>query len=140
MTSAATQLLDTGPWVALHCRDDRHHAWAKDQFARFPGPFLTCEAVAAETCFLLARGGHDPSRALALIERGVVRIGMSLAEENAAVKALFERYGNVPASLADACLIRMSEIYERCLLLTLDADFQIYRRFGRRTIPQLRPD
>lgn len=139
MTGGVTLLLDTGPWVALHCRDDRHHAWAKDQFARYAGPFLTCEAVAAETCFLLARGGHDPSRALALIERGVVRIGMSLAEENAAVKALFERYDNVPASLADACLIRMSELYERCLLLTLDADFQIYRRFSRRVIPQLRP-
>ncbi|MFT3817546.1 MAG: PIN domain-containing protein [Rubrivivax sp.] len=137
--AGATLLLDTGPWVALHCRDERHHAWAREQFGRLAPPFLTCEAVVAETCFLLARGGHDPAKALALIERGVVRIGMSLSEENGAVKTLFERYGNVPASLADACLIRMSELYERCLLLTLDADFQIYRRFGRRVIPQLRP-
>ena len=140
MTTAATSLLlDTGPWVALHCKDDRHHGWAKGEFAQHNGPFLTCEAVVAEACFLLARGGHDPAKALALIDRGVVRIGMSLAEENSAVRSLFERYTNVPASLADACLIRMSELYQRCLLFTLDADFQIYRRFGRRVIPQVRP-
>ena len=130
-------ILDTGPWVALHCRDDAHHEWAKTQFAQHAGPFLTCEAVVAETCCLLARSGFDPSKALALIERGVVRVAMSLADQAAAVRALFERYDNVPASLADACLIRMSELYEPCRVLTLDNDFHIYRRHGRKVIPVL---
>ena len=130
-------ILDTGPWVALHCRDDAHHEWAKTQFAQHAGPFLTCEAVVAETCFLLARSGFDPSKALALIERGVVRVAMSLADQAAAVGALFERYDNVPTSLADACLIRMSELYEPCRVLTLDSDFHIYRRHGRKVIPVL---
>ncbi|MFT3717342.1 type II toxin-antitoxin system VapC family toxin [Pseudorhodoferax sp.] len=134
-----TLLLDTGPWVALHCRNDGHHAWAKAQFAQHPGPFLTCEAVVAETCFLLARAGFDPAVALALIERGAVRIGMALGEELGAVKALFERYENVPASLADACLVRMSELYDPCRVLTLDGDFHIYRRHGRKVIPVIRP-
>lgn len=133
-------ILDTGPWVALHCRDDRHHQWARAQFSRYPGPFLTCEAVVTETCFLLARGGFDPAKALALLERGVVRIGMTLAEETLAVRALFERYDNVPASLADACLIRMSELYDTGLVLTLDSDFHVYRRHGRKIIPIARPE
>lgn len=132
-------LLDTGPWVALHCRDDGFHAWAREQFAALSEPLLTCEAVVAETCFLLARGGHDPAKALALLARGVVRIGMSLADEIESVQRLFERYDNVPASLADACLIRMSELYERSQVLTLDSDFAIYRRHGRKVIPLLRP-
>jgi predicted nucleic acid-binding protein len=132
-------ILDTGPWVALLCRDDAHHEWAKTQFAQHAAPFLTCEAVVAETCFLLSRAGFDPSRALALVERGVVRIAMSLAEQVAAVRALFERYDNVPASLADACLVRMSELYEPSRVLTLDSDFMIYRRHGRKVIPVLSP-
>ena len=132
-------ILDTGPWVALLCRDDAHHDWAKTQFAQHAAPFLTCEAVVAETCFLLSRAGFDPSRALALVERGVVRIAMSLAEQVAAVRALFERYDNVPASLADACLVRMSELYEPSRVLTLDSDFMIYRRHGRKMIPVLSP-
>jgi predicted nucleic acid-binding protein len=132
-------ILDTGPWVALLCRDDAHHEWAKSQFARHAGPFLSCEAVVAETCFLLARAGFDPARALALIERGVVRVAMSLDAQIAAVRALFERYDNIPASLADACLVRMSELYEPCRVLTLDSDFHVYRRHGRKIIPLLSP-
>lgn len=136
----APVLLDTGPWVALHCRDEQHHGWARVQFASYPGPFLTCEAVVTETCFLLARAGFDPAKALALVERGVVRIGMRLDEELQAVTALFNRYDNVPASLADACLIRMSELYDTSPVLTLDSDFHVYRRHGRKVIPLLRPE
>ncbi|MBS4099421.1 MAG: PIN domain-containing protein [Sulfuricella sp.] len=132
-------ILDTGPWVALHCRDDNHHEWAAAQFAQSPGPFLTCEAVVAETCFLLASAGFDPAKALALIERGVVRVAMSLGEEVAAVSALFQRYDNVPASLADACLIRLAELNEPCRVLTLDSDFHIYRRHGRKVISLVTP-
>lgn len=132
-------LLDTGPWVALLCRDDKYHDWAKQQFAYHPGPFLTCEAVVAETCFLLARAGFDSSRALAFVERGVVQIGMALSQQVAAVSGLYQRYGNIPASLADACLVRMSELYEPSSVLTLDSDFHIYRRHGRKVVPTIYP-
>ncbi len=100
---------------------------------------MTCEAVVAETCFLLARGGHDPAKALALVARGVVRVGMALGDEITSVQALFERYDTVPASLADACLMRMSELYERCRVFTLDADFHIHRRHEHKVIPLLSP-
>lgn len=134
-----TLLLDTGPWVALLSRNDRYHAWAKEQFANHSGPLLTCEAVVAETCFLLARAGLDAGVALALIERGVVQIGLSLAEQVSAVRSLYRRYDNVPASLADACLIRLSELHEPCRVLTLDSDFHIYRRHGRKAIAVITP-
>jgi hypothetical protein len=42
--------------------------------------------------------------------------------------------------LADACLVRMSEIYADCALLTLDREFRaVYRRRGRHVIPTLMP-
>ena len=50
------------------------------------------------------------------------------------------QFAALPAALADACLVRMSELYDPCLLLTLDSDFHIYRRHGRKSIPLLRPD
>jgi len=64
---------------------------------------------------------------------------MSLTEQVSTVRALFERYDNVPASLADACLVRMSELYDPCRVLTLERDFLIYRRHGRKVIPLLMP-
>jgi uncharacterized protein len=139
VSTAATLLLDTGPWVALHCRDDKHHGWAREQFAKVTGPLLSCEAVVAETCFLLVRGGHDPTKALALVARGVVQMGVSVQGDVTRVHALFERYDNMPASLADTCLVRISELHARCRVFTLDADFHIYRRHGRKVIPLLTP-
>ena len=139
MNGSATLLLDTGPWMALHCRNDACHAWSREQFSQVSGPLLTCETVVAEACFLLARDGHDPAKALALVARGVVRVAMSLGDEIGPVQALFEGYDNVPASLADACLVRMSEVFDRSRVLTLDANFHIYRRHGRKVIPVLSP-
>ncbi len=132
-------LLDTGPWVALLCKNERHHAWACEQFAQHPGPFITCEAVVAETCFLLARAGFDAGVAMAFIERGAVQIGLRLEDQATAVRKLYQRYQNVPSSLADACLIRLSEMVQPSAVLTLDSDFRIYRRNGRQVIPVICP-
>ena len=134
-----TLLLDTGPWVALLCRNDTHHKWAKQQFRALSPPLLSCEAVVAETCFLLRRSGFNPALALQFIDRGVVQLPFSLQDQIVSVSSLFKRYENVPASLADAALIRMAEIYDSPLLLTTDSDFHIYRRNGRQAIPLIRP-
>jgi predicted nucleic acid-binding protein len=132
-------LLDTGPWVALLCRNDTHHKWANQQFRALSPPLLSCEAFVAETCFLLQRSGFSPALALQFIDRGVVQLPFSLQDQIVSVSSLFKRYENVPASLADAALIRMAEIYDSPLLLTTDSDFQIYRRNGRQTIPLISP-
>ena len=134
-----TVLLDTGPWVALLSRNDTHHRWAVEQFRLLPPPFLSCEAVVAETCFLLKRSGFDPLLTLQFIDRGVVQLPFVLQEQISAVSSLFKRYENVPASLADAALIRLAEINDSPLLLTTDSDFHIYRRHGRQTIPLVSP-
>ena len=39
---------------------------------------------------------------------------------------------DVPASVADTCLVRMSELHEPCHVFTLDGNFYIYRRYGRK--------
>jgi hypothetical protein len=41
--------------------------------------------------------------------------------------------------LADACLVRMSEMHADCVVWTPDSDFRVYRRHGRQTIPLLAP-
>jgi predicted nucleic acid-binding protein len=73
------------------------------------------------------------------MDRSVVRLGMTLTEGLAPVTALFQRYDNLPASLTDACLIRMTELYDPCVVLTLDSDFHVYRRHGRKVIDLVRP-
>jgi len=49
------------------------------------------------------------------------------------------KYASVPMSLADACLVRLSEILPEPVVVTTDADFRIYRRHSRQVIPCLMP-
>ena len=44
-----------------------------------------------------------------------------------------------PMSLADACLVRMAELYDEAAVLTLDSDFTIYRKNGGQVIPLIAP-
>lgn len=132
-------LVDTGPLVAFLNGRDRYHGWSKEVFAGLDAPVLSCEAVLSEACFLLrhARGGAEA--VLKLVDRGLVRIPFRLEAESAPVRRLLARYADVPMSLADACLVRMSEQVSNAALLTLDRDFKIYRKHGRNTIRTLMP-
>jgi len=76
---------------------------------------------------------------LRLVKEGIVKMAISVESEVAALEALMERYSDKPMSIADACLVRLSERFSDCLLFTLDKDFQHYRRHGRRLIPLLTP-
>lgn len=132
-------IVDAGPLVAFFNEADSYHDWATEQFARLPPPLLVCEAVLGEVCFLLARGGIDPVAALHAVARGALRLDFSLGAEIEPVRRLMTRYKDADISLADACLVRMSEIHPRCEVLTIGRDFTIYRRDGRRTIPLVAP-
>jgi predicted nucleic acid-binding protein len=133
-------LIDTGPLVSFLASGLRHHSWACEQWKLFRPPLLTCEPVLTEAAFLLKREGRDADPLFALLERGVIRIAFEIQEEQADLRALMRRYRNRPMSLADACLVRMSELYASGEVFTLDADFRIYRRHGNKVIPVLMPD
>jgi hypothetical protein len=47
---------------------------------------------------------------------------------------------DVPMSLADGCLVRMSEAFSESMILTTDSDFRVYRRHSRQIVPCLTPD
>lgn len=132
-------VVDTGPIVALLNASDRHHGWTRDLLDTVEPPLLTCEAVLSEACFILHRinGGQDA--VFELLERGAIALGFSLQGELPAVRSLMKRYASVPMSLADACLVRMSELEPKARVITLDSDFKIYRRNRRQTIPCLSP-
>ena len=132
-------LVDTGPLVAFLNGRDGYHEWSKDVFARIEGPVLSCEAVLSEACFLLRRARGASAAVLKLVERGLVRLPFRLESESPPVRRLLDRYASVPMSLADACLVRMSEQVSGSVILTLDRDFKVYRKHGRNVIPTLMP-
>ena len=133
-------LLDTGPLVTFLAADVAHHRWTCEQWKRLRPPLFTCEPVLTEAAFLLKREGRDADALLDLLERGVLKVGLHVEDHQADLRALMRRYRNRPMSLADACLVRLSELNQNSIIFTLDADFNIYRRHGNRVIPVLAPE
>jgi predicted nucleic acid-binding protein len=135
-----TFLLDTGPLVAFLNRRDHYHSWAMERLSQIEPPLLTCESVLSEACFLLRSQEKGREAVLELVQRGLIVVSFDLQREAIPVKNLVARYANVPMDLADACLVRMSELQPDSILLTLDSDFSIYRRNGRSMIRMSKPE
>src|SRR5438445_4985164 len=107
-------LLDTGPLFAYLAGTDVHHDWAVKQFGILPGPLLSCEAVFAETAYLISQRGGSLSALWEFLRRGVIKLPFCLESEFEAVAVLMRRYSDVPMDLADACLVRLSEQHRDC--------------------------
>jgi uncharacterized protein len=130
-------IADTGVLVGYLSVRDRHHAWALEQTRDWPSPWLTCESVLTEAFFT---ANSDATRVLrGWLRNGHLKVAFNLALEIKPVLALMEKYADVPMSLADACIVRMTEMLADPVVLTTDSDFRIYRRHSRKVIPCLTP-
>lgn len=132
-------LLDTGPLVAFLNQRDQHHDWAASHWREVVPPLLTSESVLSEACFLLQVTQGRPEWVLDLVARKAIRPVFAMDENAEELKRLMVKYRDVPMSLADASLVRMSETHARSVVFTIDDDFQVYRRHGRQVIPLLCP-
>ena len=129
-------IADTGFLVAFANRNDRYHDWAVSLAEQVTAPVPTCEAVLAEAAFHL----QSVPFVLAMIREGLVALAFDCKEHLSQLEALAERYADRKPDLADLCLIRMSELYPRHKVITVDRDdFRVYRRNKRETIPLIAP-
>jgi uncharacterized protein len=136
MTAA---IVDTGPLVAYFDRAERHHGWVCARIKELEAPLLVCEPVLAETMYLLARHARAQDAMLDLLRNGALSVAFRIDENIGALRKLLQKYRDMPISLADACIVRMSEVHERHAILTLDSDFLIYRKHGRMPLALIHP-
>ena len=125
--------------MALLDRADLHHAWAVECFKELPPPLITCECVLAEALHLLADLSPSVTALARLHSDGILRVDFDFNSHAPAVWRLIQKYRDLPMDLADACLVRMSELHTDCMIWTTDAHFRVYRRHGRQSIPLLNP-
>jgi predicted nucleic acid-binding protein len=135
---AASVIVDASFLVALLNRRDAHQAWATDHMRRFPPPWKTCEAALSEALHLV--GDRGAASFAMLLRSAAVVPAFQLDENTDAVLRLMDRYATVPMSLADACLVRMTELLPEPILLTTDTDFRVYRRHSRQVVPCMLPE
>jgi predicted nucleic acid-binding protein len=140
----AWAILDTGPLVAYIERRESLHLWAIDQFRLCEPGIRTCEPVLTEALFILRRYGQGHELVMRLLERGILTLDFDLKTHLDDVRELMDSYADLPMSLADACLVRMTELNPRAEIITLDRHFKRYRTRDRRVLslrlpPEIKP-
>ena len=132
-------IADTGPLVAMLDRDDQDHAWAAREARKLPPKMLSCEAVLSEVHFLTRDLPEAKDRIESWLADGRLELPFTVREHHSLVHELMARYAGVPMSFADACLVRMSELWPEAPVFTLDSDFRVYRRNKRQSLPLICP-
>ena len=132
-------LLDSSVIAALFDRRERYHRQCAELVAGLHRPLTTCEAVISESCYLLAAIPGAPEYVLRNVVEGVFSIPFQFSDSASEVLAIFEKYRDLPASLADACLIQMADEFDTGDILTLDSDFKHYRWRRNRSFRLLIP-
>ena len=129
-------ILDAGPLIAAINRQDEHHRWACETLERLGPPFYSCTEAVAEAAAMTGQ----PAALVEMIQSGEIVLAFDLSEQTAGVLSLLKKYADRDMDLADACIVRMTELMRDCHVVTLDRrDFAVYRRNGRDLIPVIAP-
>jgi predicted nucleic acid-binding protein len=125
------KIADTGLLLAALDKSDPFHEWGLEAFST-NAPFITCDAVLVELSYHL----NDAVTGMKLVERGDLILDFNLAAETKSVLDLLHKYRDRKMELADACLVRMTELESQSKIWTVDrSDFSVYRRHGRQPVP-----
>ena len=128
------RIADAGFIIALNSSDDAERAWARGVLGKWKAPFITCEGALTEAARFCS-----PALVARLVEDGDFVVAFDLAEQIGPVRALLEKYRDQEMDLTDACIVRMSELFPRCRVFSVDGDFRVYRRFRDQAIPTVYP-
>ena len=120
-------LLDTSVIVALLDRSERFHDACAQAVRELEAPLITCEAVIAESCYLLRNLAGAPETVIENITAGIFHIPFQLSRDTSGINKVLRKYRDRKVDLADACLVRLADQFATGDILTLDSDFEIYR-------------
>ena len=133
-------IADTGFWLALASRTDKHHQAALRAMAGLREGLVTTWPVLTETCqLLLNRLGVTPQLAfLRGIRNGACSVFQVGEGHLTRIEELMEHYADLPMDLADASLVVLAEeLGSGQILSTDERDFHTYRWKSRRPFRNL---
>jgi uncharacterized protein len=130
-------LVDSGVLLSFYQEREPLHQAVVAFFDQTCAQLITSPICVAEVLWLLGDPGDArvlaaQNHLLRAVSRGGIESSPLLPEDDARVADLNERYADLPGDFADLTLICLSERLDIAEILTLDSDFEIYRRFRRK--------
>ncbi len=133
-------IADSGFWVALASRTDRHHERARAVFARLDEPLISTWPVLAEASHLLLQyvGARAQEGLVELSAGGGLDVFELERDHAQRVLSLLRAYADLPMDLADASLVILAEHLGSGRILSTDQrDFRTYRWKNRKPFENL---
>lgn len=128
-------IADTGLLVGFLDSSDQYHAWARRQFGELRQALTTCEAVIAETEYLVSGSGP---LLMEMVRRGTLQVASILPNGAERIAALLKQYPKM--QFADACIVHLSATNSDTVVYTTDKrDFSVYRRNRNEAIRTITP-
>lgn len=135
-------LVDSGPLIALFNGADRWHTPVLHWLQTHPqAQLITTWPCATEVCALLARRIANAAALdfLRWVQRGGVALNRPEDGSLAEVLLISERFHDLPFDLADASIAEAAARLKVRHVLSIDADFDVYRdRAGRALVNLLK--
>ena len=130
------KIADSGLLIAALDRGDEHHQWACRAFEEHQPPWFVCEPVLAEVSASIG----TPIPVLEMLLAGDLEMAFQIEEHAPELLALVRKYRDQKMDLADACVVRMSELFDATVFTVDKKDFSIYRRHSRQKVPCVFPE
>ena len=130
LSPSGSVLIDSGPLLALFNAGDGWHApvvaWLKQHS---DVALVSTWPVLTEVCALLARRVHNQAALdfLLWVERGGLRVDAPIEHSLPHMRRIAQRFASLPLDLADASIAEAAERLGLRNILSVDADFDVYR-------------
>ncbi|MEB3209206.1 MAG: PIN domain-containing protein [Synechococcus sp.] len=129
-------LVDSGILLSYYQQQEPLHKAVIAFFDQNTAQLITSPICIAEVLWLLGNPGNTgvlaaQNHLLSAVSCGGIEVINLLPEDYARVAELNGRYADLPGDFADLTLVSISERLDVAEILTLDSDFDVYRRFRK---------
>jgi len=130
-------ITDSGIFIAYYSAKDNYHQAVANFFERCSTDLVTTTPCITEVMYLLSHDNRTQNEFLHDLSHKLYKIIPLLAQDFARIRQLNEQYADLPGDFADLSLITISERLNISTIVTLDSDFDIYRRYRKETFEQI---
>ena len=124
-----TALIDAGPLIAYYNANDPWHKKVLTSFESYRGQFITTSPVITEVMWLLKSNYQVQNEFLLDLSKGLYYVESLRYEDFARIADLNAKYFDLPGDFADLSLIAIAQRLDLADIVSLDADFNLYRRY-----------
>lgn len=125
-------LVDASALVALLDEDDSQHGPCIEALKTIRDPLVTVWPALTEAMHLLSDDHRGPDALRDMVQDGVLEVLDLRAPDMPRIKALMQKYRDLPMDFADAAIVCVAERERLTRIVTFDRHFSIYRLPGRR--------